>query len=302
MPTPFKSISTDSRPPYNPDMLFEQITIVGVGLIGGSVGLAVKARKVARCVVGTGRDAANLAKCSELGAIDRGTTDLAVAVQGSDLIVVCTPVDRIAQTILGAAPYCKAGAIFTDGGSTKLGIAEAVGTELPRGIAFVPAHPLAGSEKNGVDNARADLFENRLTILTPIQPAQGMPAPPAERVAAFWQALGSRVLTMTPDAHDRALACTSHVPHAVAAAAARATPVEWLPLSAGGFRDVTRIAGGDPELWAAIFQANRDAVIDALANFTTRLDEFRRLLESGDGTGLRRWLAEAKQVRDALGT
>ncbi len=148
-------------------MVFEQITIVGVGLIGGSIGLAAKERKVAKFVVGTGRDAKNLASAQRLGAIDFGTPDLSVAVQGSDLIVVCTPVDRIASTILTAAPHCKSGAIFTDGGSTKLNISNAVRGRLSRGIAFVPAHPLAGSEKNGVENARADLFEDRLTIVTP---------------------------------------------------------------------------------------------------------------------------------------
>ena len=278
-------------------MLFDRITIVGVGLIGGSVGLAAKSRNAARTVVGTGRDPRNLAKAQLLGAIDRCTTDLADAVRDADLIVVCTPVDRIAETILLAAPHCKRGAIFTDGGSTKAGIVAAVNGRLPEGIAFVPAHPIAGSEKNGVENARADLFENRLTILTPLEGCDAV-----ERVSAFWQALGSRVIAMSPDDHDRALASTSHLPHAVASAVAGVTPVEWLPFAAGGFRDVTRIAGGDPHLWAAIFQANRGAVLAALEQFTTRLDEFRRLLETGDGAGLGHWLAEAKQVRDALGT
>jgi prephenate dehydrogenase len=278
-------------------MLFEQITIVGVGLIGGSIGLATRARSAAGYVVGTGRDANNLAKAQALGAIDHGTTNLAEAVAGSDLIVVCTPVDRIASTILAAAPHCDPGAIFTDGGSTKQNIVSAVAAKLPPHLAFVPAHPLAGSEKNGVEHARADLFENRLTILTPLEQDAA-----AERVAAFWKALGCRIHVMSPEAHDQALAGTSHLPHAVAAAVSGITPIEWLPLSAGGFRDVTRIAGGDPELWTAIFRANRDAVLTALSRFTSRLDEFRRLLDTGDGAGLQRWLAEAKQVRDALGT
>jgi cyclohexadieny/prephenate dehydrogenase len=280
-------------------MLFDQITVVGVGLIGGSVGLAAKARHLVRRVVGTGRDPANLAKATELGAIDAGTTDLAAAVRESDLIVVCTPVDRIADVILRAAPHCRPGALFTDGGSTKAGIVRALGGSLPNSLSFVPAHPLAGSEKNGVDHAKSDLFDGRMTILTPIS---GTEPTTVERVCEFWLGLGSRVVRMSPDQHDEALAATSHLPHAVAAGVAGFTPPEFLAFTAGGFRDVTRIAGGDPELWTAIFQTNRGAVLAALSRFTDRLDEFRRLLEAGDGAGLGRWLAEAKRVRDALGT
>jgi prephenate dehydrogenase len=280
-------------------MPFDQITIVGVGLIGGSVGLAAKARGVAKRVVGVGRDGKNLAKAAELGAIDAHTTDLAEAVRGANLVVVCTPVDRIAETILRAAPHCRPGAIFTDGGSTKGNIVAELAGRVPPHVAYVPAHPLAGSEKTGAANGRADLFVNRVTILTPT--ADTDPAA-LDAVEGFWRALGSRVVRMTPDEHDRALATTSHLPHAVAAGLAGVTPADWLTLTAGGFRDTTRIAGGDPALWAAIFRANRDAVLAAVDQFSGRLAEFRTMLEAGDGAGLVRWLAEAKQVRDALGS
>jgi len=280
-------------------MLFDQITIVGVGLIGGSVGLAAKARGVAGRLVGVGRDRAKLETALRLGAIDTCETDLARGVADAGLVVVCTPVDRIGETILAAAPFCHPGTIFTDGGSTKGNILADLGGRLPASVAFVPAHPLAGSEKAGAEHARADLFVNRLTILTPVL---GTEPAALERVEAFWRALGSRVARMTPGDHDRALATTSHLPHAVAAALAATTPVEWLPLTAGGFRDTTRIAGGDPAMWAAIFEANRAAVLAALAQFTDRVDLFRRLVEAGDGAGLLAWLAEAKRVRDALGS
>jgi prephenate dehydrogenase len=279
-------------------MRFEQITIVGVGLIGGSVGLAAKARKVAGRVVGVGRDRAKLDAAVRQGAIDAGATSLAEGVRGSGLVVICTPVDKISSTVADAAPHADADAVFTDAGSTKRNLFAAAHRALRGGQAFVPAHPLAGSEKTGCEHGRADLFVNRVTILTP-EPGSDAAA---ERVAGFWRALGSRVVSMTADDHDEALATTSHLPHAVAAGVAGVTPVGWLHLTAGGFRDTTRIAGGDPALWAAIFLANRDAVLAATHTFTTRLDEFRQLLEAGDGAGLGRWLAEAKQVRDALGS
>jgi len=285
--------------PYNPAMRFAQITIVGVGLIGGSIGLAAKARGIACQVVGVGRAARNLSRAAELGALDSFTTDLAEGVKSADLVVVCTPVDRIAEMILTAASHCKLGTIFTDAGSTKVGIVNAIQRTILEGMHFVGSHPLAGSEKVGVEHARANLFEDRVTVVTPT-PRTDEPA--CSAVIGFWTALGSRVLRMTPEEHDEDLAVTSHLPHAVAAAVAGSTSRDLLPLTAGGFRDVTRIAAGDPELWAAIFLANRDALRLALATFSERMTEFRQLLEAGDGAGLVRWLAEGKQVRDALGS
>jgi prephenate dehydrogenase len=280
-------------------MLFNQITIIGVGLIGGSVGLAARARGVTRRVVGAGRDPANLARAAELGVVDAHSTHLPEAVGESDLVVVCTPVNRIAEMILAAAPHCRPGVLFTDGGSTKERIIKALEGRLPKGVMYVPAHPLAGSEKNGVENARADLFQDRLTILTPTEEAD---TPAVQRVEAFWKLLGSRVTYMLPDRHDRVLAATSHLPHAAASAVAAVTPADWLQYTAGGFRDTTRIASGDPHLWAAIFHANRDSLLAALSQYADRLELMRRLLEAGDHDGLVRWLSEGKQVRDALGT
>jgi cyclohexadieny/prephenate dehydrogenase len=280
-------------------MLFDQITIVGVGLIGGSVGLAAKARGVARRVVGVGRDPANLQAAVRRGAIDRFTTDQAEGVRGSSLVVFCTPVDRIADQVIEAANHCEPGTLLSDAGSTKAQIVRQVDRHIRDGVHFVGAHPIAGSEKRGVEHSRVDLFVDRVTIVTPStftdESAQF-------NVMDFWAALGSRVVTMNPETHDEVVAEVSHLPHVVAAAVAGATDVDLLPVTGGGFRDVTRIAAGDPWLWAAIFEANRDAVLTALRQFTTRLDEFRRMLEAGDRDGLVRWLSEGKQVRDALGT
>ena len=281
-------------------MLFEQITIVGVGLIGGSVGLAAKARGAAGRVVGVDRDPNSIAKAQSVGAIDSGTTDLAAGVAGSQLVVVCTPVDRVAEVILAAARHVRPGTYFTDGGSTKGNIVAAVQGKLPPGVEYVAAHPLAGSEKAGAEHGRADLFAGRVTAL--IVGKLGSDWGRTVTVGRFWEALGSRVVLMNADEHDRTVAFTSHLPHAVAGAVAGITPKEWLHLSAGGFRDVTRVAAGDPDLWAAIFTANRDATLTALTAFNSRMNEFRKLLEAGDRDGLKRWLNEGKQVRDALGT
>jgi prephenate dehydrogenase len=281
-------------------MRFDQITIVGVGLIGGSIGLAVKSRGLARRVVGVGRDEPTLARAVAAGAIDSHTLDLAAGVRTADLVIVCTPVDRVAEVVLAAVAEAPARAVITDVGSTKGNIARALSGKLPAGSApFVGSHPLAGSEKKGAAHARADLFLDRPVVVTPLAESD---QEAASVVDLFWTALGARVVRMGPDEHDKALATTSHLPHAVAAGLAGVTPGEWLGLTAGGFRDGTRVAAADPDLWAAIFLANRDATLAALDRFAGRMAEFQRLLEAADRDGIVHWLAEGKRIRDALGS
>ncbi|HVK12331.1 MAG TPA: prephenate dehydrogenase [Gemmataceae bacterium] len=279
-------------------MLFDSLAIVGVGLIGGSVGLAAKARGAARHVVGIGRNAESLERAKTLGAIDEFTTDL-VGVRSADLVVVCSPVDLIAKQVLDAARHAKPGAIFTDAGSTKANIVRDVDRELPGGVRFVGTHPLAGSEKQGADNARADLFAGRVCVLTPS--AKTDPAA-AERVHLFWQTLGMVVKRLTPEEHDLALATTSHLPHFVAALLAGSLPEQWRAFTATGFRDTTRIAAGDPGLWTAIARENAVALAYTLDQFAGRLHELRTAVLNQDGDTLTRILADAKKVRDALGS
>jgi prephenate dehydrogenase len=281
-------------------MQVEQLTIVGVGLIGGSVGLAAKARGVARRVVGVGRDERNLARSQASGAIDSYTTDLSSAAKTADLTVVCTPVDRVAADVLTAAKAAPARGLVTDVGSTKGNIVRELAGKMPdAGATFIGSHPLAGSEKRGSANSKADLFVDRLVIVTPTADTD----PEAIAVIElFWNKIGARVIRMDPFEHDQALAVTSHLPHATASGLAGVTPVGWLTLTAGGFRDSTRIAAGDPELWAAIFEANREAVLQAVDQFEERMSLFRSLLAANDRAGLTRWLAEGKRVRDALGS
>jgi prephenate dehydrogenase len=280
-------------------MKINTLTIVGVGLIGGSIGLAAKKRGLAKRVLGVGRNPASLDLARAKGAIDESYLDLVPAVKQADVAVFCTPVDRIAEQVLHAAPACAAGTLLTDAGSTKQTIVAAVEGRLADGVAFVGSHPLAGSEKRGPEHADADLFSNRWTVVTPTAHTDPKAV---ERTKAFWQALGTRVRLMGPEEHDRALAVTSHLPHLAAAALAGILPAALYELTATGFRDTTRVAAGDPAQWSAIFSHNRQAVLDALGSFSDRLQDFRRALETGDPEAIDRLLAQARKVRDALGS
>jgi prephenate dehydrogenase len=277
----------------------DTLTIVGVGLIGGSIGLAAKRRGVARRVLGVGRRQASLDEALAVGAIDAAFLDPAPAVHQAQLTVFCTPVDQIADQVLALAPGCSPGTLLTDAGSTKAGIVNAVDGQLPEGIAFVGSHPLAGSEKKGPRFASPDLFHGRLTLITP---APRTDPGAVERIASFWKALGSQVRVMPPEEHDRALAFTSHLPHLAAAALAGILPPELYELCATGFRDTTRVAAGDPDLWSAIFAQNRSAMIAAVDALQACLVEYKRALIDRDRAALDTLLAQAKRTRDALGS
>jgi prephenate dehydrogenase len=279
-------------------MKLHTLTIVGVGLIGGSIGLAARRRQLAGRIIGVGWRRETLDRARELGAIDEGTLELAPAVRQSEVSVFCTPVDRIVEQVLSVGRACPAGTLLTDAGSTKGMIVRALDGSLPPGVAFVGSHPLAGSEKRGPEHADADLFQGRFTIVT-----RAPKTDPAaiEKTCAFWNALGSRIRLMDADEHDRALALTSHLPHLVAAVLAGMVPPELFELTATGFRDTTRIAAGDPALWRAIFEQNRPALLDALKRFDDRLKDFRAALEASDPAAVERLLTQAKKARDALG-
>jgi prephenate dehydrogenase len=280
-------------------MRIQTLAIVGVGLIGGSIGLAAKRRGIAERILGVGRRSTSLATAQELGAIDEGVLELLPAVRRAQVVVFCTPVDGIAEQILTAAPSCAPGTLLTDAGSTKAKIVRSVDGRLPQGVHFVGSHPLAGSEKQGAQHADVDLFQNRITVVT--QTAQTDSAA-LERTASLWQALGSRVKILAPEAHDQALALTSHLPHLLAAALAGILPPEFNELTASGFRDTTRVAAGDPLLWTAIFEHNRTAVLEALSLLNGRMDQFRAALEASDWNALKDLLNQAKGIRDALGS
>jgi prephenate dehydrogenase len=234
---------------------YDSIAIIGVGLIGGSIGLAVRERKLAREVIGIGRRESSLNGARLIGAIDRGTTDLSEGVAAAELIIVCTPVDTIVENVALAAAACRPNSLITDAGSTKETIVTTIDAALSArraGSPFVGSHPLAGDHRGGAEHARPDLFEGRTVVVTPTSATR--PAAVVE-ITGFWQSLGARVTTMSPAEHDKALASTSHLPHLVAAALAAATPEKLLPLAASGWRDTTRVAAGDTNLWQPIFAA-----------------------------------------------
>lgn len=277
----------------------EKLVVFGVGLLGGSIARAALARGACREVVGLGRDAAKLAKAERAGTITRGTTDVAAACHDADLIVVCTPVDRIAGHVLEAAAACNRPTLITDAGSTKGNIVAALLEPLPGGCRFVGSHPLAGSEKTGAEHATEDLFVGRTVVLTPMDASQ--PAD-VERLEAFWSSLGARARRMSARDHDEALAQTSHLPHIVAAALVLSTAEVHLPLVASGWLDTTRIAAGDAALWQSILSANRESTLIAVDAFEKTLSALRKAIEGNDVSQLIVLLSDARIARELAGT
>jgi prephenate dehydrogenase len=275
---------------------FDTVVVVGVGLIGGSIAAAARKRGVARRVVGVGRSRERLEAARLHGVLDEIATSGA-EVGKADLVILCTPVDRIAGDARRIAAELSGSPILTDAGSVKGTICDDLrATPVTRGR-FIGSHPLAGSEKNGWENSDSDLFVDRLCVVTP-----GEADPPADvaRVEEFWKAIGMRVRRMSPAAHDEALAFTSHLPHLVAAALAGSLPEGFQPFAARGFRDTTRVAGGDPELWSAIFEANADAVASSVAIFRKSLDQLAAAVQGRDAAKVRELLLLGQSNRNSL--
>ena len=274
------------------------VVIVGVGLIGGSVGLAIRARHEAARVVGVDLDPDQLRRALSLGAIDEATTDLVAAVAGAEVAVICAPVTATVPLVVAATRAGPESILITDVGSTKSRIVAAIEADPVARTRFVGSHPMAGSERQGVDHARADLFQGRTCALTPTALT---PLDRLERTQRFWLGLGARVLTLDPVLHDAQLALTSHLPHAVAAALAATVPPDWFALAAGAYRDGTRVAGADGTLWAGIFLDNRQPILDALAAFEGELATFRAALTTGNRDQLRSWWDVGRRHRSNYG-
>ncbi len=301
-----------SRPIYNAAVMSETksaplpseeaIAIVGVGLIGGSIAAALKQRGFAGSIIGVGRSAARLEGAQSAGLIDVALTDLAEAARTATLFVFCTPVDRIVDGVREAAAGCRPGTLLTDAGSVKKSICDAFrpqsgSSPLGEDVCFIGSHPLAGSEKQGYEHAKADLFEGRVVVVTPT--AETAPASTA-RLKQFWESLGSTVVTMSADEHDHALAQTSHLPHVVAAALSGTLSDLPEDLCSTGALDTTRIAAGDPDLWSAILLANSEEIAAGMDRFSRRFSEIRDAIANRDAEALKNLLHVAKTNRDRL--
>ncbi|MEO1996469.1 MAG: prephenate dehydrogenase/arogenate dehydrogenase family protein [Planctomycetaceae bacterium] len=279
------------------DLAEQTIGIAGVGLIGGSIAVALRERGFGGRLVGITRDPSRLGAEPHATALDEISNDLAQTVEQCSLLVFCTPVDAIIEGIRSIADRVQPRTLLTDVGSAKTTICNTVTPLVPQHAAFVGSHPLAGSEKQGFRHADADLFRERCCVITPTSQST---AQSLDRLTAFWQFLGAQVLTMTPEAHDLALAETSHLPHVAAAALASQLDESRFPLTASGFRDTTRIAAGDPEIWSAILKQNASATVACLDRYIQSLGKFREALHAQHTDRLKILLEAAKRNRDAL--
>ncbi len=275
---------------------FKHVTIVGVGLLGGSAGLALKAHNPDVKVAGVGRRQSSLGAALATGAIDTAHLDVAEVVAKSDLVILATPVGVFGKYLKAIKPLLKRGAIVTDVGSTKSSVVRIAEGVLGKGGAFVGSHPMAGSETKGVAFSRADLFVGATCIITP---TKNTPPRLTRRIEKFWQTLGMRIVRMTPAGHDRATARISHLPHALASLLMMLPGKADLEIAATGFSDATRLASGDPEMWRDIFMTNRKQVLSAIDAIDEDLMRLRDLLEVGDVEEIEKFLAKAKNRRDS---
>lgn len=283
--------------------MIERLCIIGVGLIGGSLARALREAGYVKQIVGSSRRSEHLQKAVDLGVIDRFDTDASRAVQGADMVFVSVPLGAMAQAFAAIKDALDAGAVVTDGGSAKASVVadveEAVG-RVPEW--FVPGHPIAGTERSGVEASFPDLYKGRRVILTPTPQTD---AEAVKRVRAMWEATGATVHEMDVGHHDEVLAATSHLPHMLAFAlveslARMSEQREIFEYAAGGFRDFTRIASSDPVMWRDICLANRDAVLTMMERFKGDLDELGTAIRNRDEEKLLRIFQDAKAARDAF--
>jgi len=285
-------------------IIYDEILIIGGGLIGSSIARAVRERGAARRVVMSDNDKS---VCARLRALDIcNHVDTACDAARADLVILAVPPGVIAKAAAQVLPHMKPGAMLSDVGSVKAGVVEAITPLLPEGIDFIGGHPIAGTEQSGPDAGFASVFTDRWCILTPSSKTAGT-SPAAQKLQSFWQALGSRVEFMDAAHHDLVLATTSHLPHLIAyALVGTATDMETVTkgevvkYSAGGFRDFTRIAASDPVMWRDVFLQNKDAVIDVLGRYIEDLTALKKAVRWGDGDTLLKEFTKTRAIRSKI--
>jgi cyclohexadieny/prephenate dehydrogenase len=284
--------------------MFERVSLIGIGLIGSSISHAMRRKGLAKEIVGSARTKQTLDTALKLGLIDMGYDSAAAAAKGADLVILSVPVGACGPLTAEIAPHLRPGAILTDVGSVKAAVVRDMAPHVPKGVHFVPGHPIAGTEQSGPEAGFAELFEGRWTILTP---EPGTDAAAVDKLKTFWTKLGSKVEIMSAQHHDMVLAITSHLPHLIAYNIVntaehleRVTEKEVIKFSAGGFRDFTRIAASDPTMWRDVFLNNKEAVMEMLRRFSDDLAELRRAIEGADGDTLFRRFSDARTVRRGI--
>jgi prephenate dehydrogenase len=281
---------------------FGKVVVFGVGLIGGSFALALKAAGQVEEVVGFGRSLSTLTQALDLGIIDRIGVDPGKEMAGADLVLIATPVGQMPKIMARIAPYLEAETVVTDGGSTKSDVAAAAREHFgEKARQFVPGHPIAGAEHSGAAAARADLYRGRKVVLAPLPEN---PVLNVARVRSAWEWCGGEIFELTPEEHDRVFAAVSHLPHLLSFALVHGLAVRkdadlYFSFAASGFRDFTRIAASHPEMWRDICLANRVALLEELEHYREQIDELREALARGDGAALERIFGMARGVRRA---
>lgn len=278
---------------------FNKIAIIGVGLVGGSIGLAVKRKRLAKEIVGVCRHKQSLQRATRMGAIDKGISDYKNAVRDAELVILATPISQIIKIGKKVIPYLKRDCLITDVGSTKYEIVQSIEKAYPQGkFNFVGAHPLAGSHKKGANFARADLFKGAVCILTRTKKTKSAAL---KKIASFWCKIGCRIKLLTPQKHDEIVALVSHLPHLAAAQLVKVAKAKnSLDFVSSGFFDTTRIAASDPEIWTDIFLSNKKFVLQAIDNYIGQLKLTRNLIRKGDRKSLFCQFKKTKTLRDAL--
>ena len=282
-------------------MMFRRIAVLGVGLIGGSFALAMKKNGLCKEITGFGRSERNLAKAKERGIIDSFTREPGAACSGAELIFFSTPVGSFVELAHRSAPSMAKGAIVTDAGSVKGGLVYEMEKAIPEGVHYIGAHPIAGSDRSGIDSSDAGLFAGAKCIITPTEDSD---ARAQETVTEVWKSLGAQVVAMKPDRHDNIYAFVSHLPHLISYALVNTVSGKdgsYFEFSGQGFKDVTRIASSSPELWRDICLLNRENLLETISFFQKNLDSLSRYLRANDAASLEREFTKARTLREGLG-